>query len=154
MLLVVGLNPSIADESILDPTCRRCVGFARLWGFAGLMMMNAFAFRATDPAAMMLAPDLVWAENLTKIQTEAGVTMSEGGAVLAAWGNGGRHRHRSADVRQALSLATRGAYPSGVACLGLTKSGEPKHPLYLAANTKPVPFIGDGGNLCVQGVPT
>lgn len=31
----IGLNPSIADASIDDPTIRRCSGFARDWGMAG-----------------------------------------------------------------------------------------------------------------------
>lgn len=147
MLMVVGLNPSTADESVDDPTVRRCIGYARRWGFAGLRMLNCFAFRATDPKAMKLAPDLVWPENLSKIQTEANVTLREGGAVLAAWGNDGAHRHRSNDVRQALDLGSRGHAPSGVACLGLTRSGEPRHPLYLASDAKPIAFIGEGGRL-------
>jgi hypothetical protein len=149
MLMVVGLNPSTADETEDDPTVRRCIGYARSWGFAGLMMLNAFAFRATNPREMKAAPDLVWSENLGKIESAARITTTEGGAVLAAWGNDGDHRHRSSDLRWVLSKGTQKSawHPGGVACLGLTKSGQPKHPLYLGADTKPVRFIGDGGPL-------
>lgn len=45
----IGLNPSTADESEDDPTIRRCIRYARDWGYGGIVMLNAFAFRATDP---------------------------------------------------------------------------------------------------------
>lgn len=52
--MFIGLNPSTADESKDDPTIRRCIRFAKDWGYGGLLMMNAFAFRATDPNAYLL----------------------------------------------------------------------------------------------------
>lgn len=145
LLMVVGLNPSTADETQDDPTVRRCIGYAKAWGYAGLMMTNAFAFRATNPKVMLFFPEpiLAWSQNLAIIERESRLVIRESGAVLAAWGNHGSHRIQSRCLRQRLHLCG-----GGVACLGLTKSGEPKHPLYLAANTKPIPFIGDGGRLC------
>jgi hypothetical protein len=151
MLMVIGLNPSTADETQDDPTVRRCIGFAKRWGFGGLMMMNAFAFRATDPSEMKAAPDAFWIENLTKIRTAAKLTIRCDGAVLAAWGNHGSYRERSIAVTHALADATFGqGMATGVACLGRTKIGEPKHPLYLANDTRPIPFIGNGGRLCAE----
>lgn len=40
--MVIGLNPSTADETRDDPTIRRCTGYARLWRFGGLLMTNLF----------------------------------------------------------------------------------------------------------------
>lgn len=51
------LNPSTADENALDPTLRRCLGFARSWGYGSFEIGNVFAFRATDPKAMKAAAD-------------------------------------------------------------------------------------------------
>lgn len=51
-LVVIGLNPSTADEYQDDPTIRRCIGYAKAWGHGGLVMLNLFAFRATQPGDM------------------------------------------------------------------------------------------------------
>ena len=50
--MFIGLNPSTADETRDDPTVRRCVGFAKSWGYGALCMTNIFAWRDTDPAGM------------------------------------------------------------------------------------------------------
>ena len=46
----IGLNPSTADETLDDPTIRRCIGFAKAWGAGGMYMLNLFGWRSTDPA--------------------------------------------------------------------------------------------------------
>ena len=51
-VMFIGLNPSTADATEDDPTLRRCIGFAKSWGFGGLYMLNVFAYRATDPRLM------------------------------------------------------------------------------------------------------
>src|SRR4051812_29172166 len=51
----IGLNPSTADETTDDATIRKCRKYAKRWGFAGMLMLNVFAFRATNPADMKAA---------------------------------------------------------------------------------------------------
>src|SRR4051812_26865304 len=78
------LNPSTADATKDDPTIRRCIGFARQWGCGRLSVLNLFAFRATDPAAMKRADDPVGPENkdwFERILTDAGE-----GRVVCGWG--------------------------------------------------------------------
>lgn len=126
MVGFIGLNPSTADETTDDPTVRRCIGFAKAWGFDGMVMLNAFAFRATDPRVMKLATDPVGIENDAALVLAAKSLFQ----IVCCWGNHGRHLDRSLDV---LDLVRRECNPMH---LGLTRHGEPKHPLYLPANSK------------------
>lgn len=136
-LNVVGLNPSTADEQADDPTIRRCIGFARTWGYGGLVMTNLFAFRATDPYRMLGAPDPIGPENDMHLQQQA----RGAGLVLAAWGVYGKCHGRALQVlRFALN-----AVP--LRCLGETKEGHPKHPLYIKGDTLPIAYAP----LAVQG---
>jgi hypothetical protein len=154
MLMVIGLNPSTADERDNDPTIRRCIGYAKAWGFAGLEMLNIFSYRATDPKALRewcsgLSKDESFSEtvhNLGAIANTSWEVTAQNGAILAAWGQWGHLSGRGRSVKN--YLAYRAGWGQGSACLGLTKSGEPRHPLYLRADAAPIPFVGDGGRLC------
>lgn len=124
--LFIGLNPSTADATEDDPTIRRCVRFADDWGYGTLMMGNLFAFRATDPKQMISAINPVGPLNdrwLKEIAKGCGI-------VVAAWGNNGSLNARDHEVRRMM--------PVQMHHLGLTKNGQPRHPLYLKADTKPV----------------
>ena len=128
-LLFVMLNPSTADHQRDDPTLRRCMGFARRWGFGGVEVVNLFAWRATRPRALREAPDPVGPRN-DQVIAEAAACCA---AVIAAWGAHGALRDRAAVVRAAL----RAASPR---CLGLTAAGQPRHPLYVPADAQPMPL--------------
>lgn len=121
-VMFVGLNPSTADEVEDDPTIRRCIGFAKSWGFGGLLMMNAYAFRATDPKVMKAATDPIGPDNDEALSYRA----TQVGLIVACWG---AHCERRRE-RQVLDVLGK-----PVKCLGKTKAGHPKHPLYLAKDT-------------------
>ncbi|OHE90058.1 MAG: hypothetical protein A2213_00065, partial [Lysobacterales bacterium RIFOXYA1_FULL_68_6] len=121
-VVFVGLNPSTADAERDDPTLRRCVSFARAWGYGGVVMVNLFAFRATDPKDMKRARDPVGVFNDGYISEQA----QAAGCVVAVWGAGGRHLNRDLAVMRLLRAC--GVKPL---CLGTTNDGSPRHPLYL-----------------------
>lgn len=123
--MFVGLNPSTADETQDDPTIRRCIGFAKAWGYGALVMTNLFAFRATDPDEMKRAPLPVGPDNDSFLRRWA----RDAGVVVAAWGVHGTHRGRDREVRDMLPT---------MRVLGLTKDGHPKHPLYLPKDLTPI----------------
>ena len=132
-LMFIMLNPSTADEQEDDPTIRRCVGFAKAWGFGGISVCNLFAFRATDPAELRDAADPVGPENdriLLEVATSGAV-----GLVLAAWGNYGGLNYRSGAVREMLR-----ANGVKLMALSITKAKEPGHPLYIKADTCPLNY--------------
>jgi hypothetical protein len=127
----IGLNPSTADEVKDDPTIRRCIGFAKAWGYGALCMTNIFAFRATDPEVMKLESDPVGMGNDTYILNCA----KQAGIVVAAWGTHGSHNDREDWVKKMF-------FDCGIKLhhLGLNSDGSPKHPLYLRKDLKPTPF--------------
>jgi len=125
--MVIGLNPSTADETEDDPTIRRCMAFARSWGYSGLCMANLFAYRATDPREMTTTSMPVGEENDTYLVDLA----KKADVVVAAWGANGGHMGRDAVVR---------ALIPNLHYLRLTKSGYPGHPLYLPGDLKPHPW--------------
>jgi len=122
--MFIGLNPSTADEMDDDPTVRRCVAFARAWGYGALCMTNLFAYRATDPADMKKAVSPVGWRNDYCLRDRA----SGAGVVVAAWGVHGTHKGRDQSVRL---IMPRLHY------LRLTKDGHPAHPLYLPKTLRP-----------------
>lgn len=120
-VMFVGLNPSTADAKINDPTVRRCIGFARRWGFGKLVLTNLFAFRSTDPSLLKDIDDPIGPDNdhwIAESSRTADLT-------VVAWGIHGRLRDRDQEVLSQLKEPH---------CLGTTKSGAPRHPLYLSAN--------------------
>lgn len=132
MLNVIGLNPSTADETVDDPTIRRCIGFARSWGYGGLVMTNLCAFRSTDPQGLIAAEAPCGPMNDAWIRQEA----TASGLVLAAWGAHPVAIHQGRRVR--------GDVLSDVIlhCLGTTKFGAPRHPLYMPKIATPYVFEG------------
>jgi hypothetical protein len=123
--MFIGLNPSTADATKDDATIRRCIGFAKKWGYGGIQVGNLFAYRSTNPSKLKSVSNPVGPDNdrwLKKLYASSGIA-------IAAWGNSG-------------SLFSRANYVCSLIpdlyCLGLTKNKHPRHPLYLKKNVKPV----------------
>ncbi len=131
----IGLNPSTADESTDDPTIRRCIRFAKDWGYGGLIMLNLFAVRSTDPFEIYRNPSPIGPDNDAYISN---VLSNQCAGLVCAWGNHGTHFSRGDHVRELISKLATKPTPTH---LGLTKSGQPKHPLYLRADIKPRSFV-------------
>ncbi len=134
----IGLNPSTADEHGPDPTVRRCINYAKRWGYGRLVMLNLFGFRATDRNAMKRDPAPIAhaagpRANDQHLRRTVKRTHQLGGIVVAAWGSDGGHLNRATVVRTLLA-------PFSLHYLALTKAGEPGHPLYLKGDLSPIPW--------------
>lgn len=121
------LNPSVADASTDDATIRRCIGFSKLWNCGGLIVVNLFALRSTDPKELYRADDPVGRDNDQCILEAAGRCQVR----VAAWGAHGALHDRGKRVRAWLQAVD----PRPLQHLGLTKEGQPRHPLRLAKTT-------------------
>lgn len=125
----VMLNPSTADASLDDPTIRRCMSFARREAYGGIVVMNLFALRATDPAALKGAADPLGPDNDGHLAALFEYAQARQLPIVAAWGVHGVLNGRAAAVKAVASIAG-----ARLVCFGHTKSGHPKHPLYIAGD--------------------
>ena len=115
------LNPSTADERLDDPTIRRCMSFAKTFGYDGIIVMNLYALRATDPKELWKHHDPVGPDNdqwLSHMSTHSP-------EIVCAWGANARAER----VQQVADLLEAGG--AALKCLGTTKHGAPRHPLYI-----------------------
>ena len=122
------LNPSTADTLQDDPTIRRCISFTKREGYGGCMILNLFAFRATNPKMLLETNDPVGPDNnftLSRLLSEY-----SDARVVCAWGTKGGMNNRNRQILRLLKHVD--IRPE---CLGKTKDGHPKHPLYVAATT-------------------
>lgn len=135
--LFIMLNPSTADASQDGPTIRRCMGYARSWGFGTLKVVNLFAYRSTSPEQLRLADDPVGPDNMDTIVGAADIACraysDAPGIVVCAWGNHGSFMEQGETV---LGWLERESIPAHH--LKMTGVGQPSHPLYLKKNLEPV----------------
>jgi hypothetical protein len=127
MVMIIGLNPSTADEKEDDPTIRKCINYAKSWDYGGIYMLNLFAFRATQPSEMFKASEPIGEKNDTYIKTYS----KKVNKVICAWGNDGKYQNRSNLIKNSVD---------NLYYLKLNQTGEPAHPLYLKAKLTPKKF--------------
>ena len=136
-VVVVGVNPSTANEEDPDPTINKVAGFTSRWGFGSFQMLNLYTLVATDPS------------DLRKAIREKGERFAIGdvgdhvlvkafskhAAVWFAWGVNA-FPSRAAAV-SALALAcNRTPF-----CIGRNGDGSPLHPLMAAYKRTRIPYV-------------
>ena len=122
----VMLNPSTADALVDDPTIRRCVGFARRENAGGIIVCNLYAFRATSPADLWKARDPYGPQQDDELRTLSEYARLTGMPIVCGWGI-----HGGSWNKPIMMLQT---HSPRLACLGRTKDGKPRHPLYVRAD--------------------
>jgi hypothetical protein len=124
----IGLNPSTADEKVDDPTIRRCINYAISWGYGSIVMVNLFAYRATNPDELGVAHKPVGPANMKYIINAT----NKCELTVCCWGTLGNLHGQD---RHVLPILKKPHY------LKLTKGGFPSHPLYLKSNLTPKLFL-------------
>jgi hypothetical protein len=134
--LFICLNPSTADENQLDPTLTRIKSFSDRLGANEFLMLNIFAYRATDPKDMMAVEDPIGPENDAHIQSaiNEAYALNQGHLdIVGGWGNHGLHLDRQKNFLKILN-PFRELPNLQIRCLGKNANATPKHPLYIAAD--------------------
>lgn len=133
------MNPSTADASVDDATIRKCMGFARRWGYDGIEVVNLFALRSRDPKALLTADDPLGPDNWYWTAEVLGSNRE----VICSWGCEDTLKKDSKLMKHAdlVIWSIRQCFPDiKVMCLGKTKGGTPRHPLMLAYSTERQPL--------------
>ncbi len=143
-VLFLGLNPSRADGRQDDPTLRRLIALADHWGHGQLLVLNLFSRVGRDPAQLRhwsqpvgddneawLAAALAWLQSQPKPEDGPPPRLWLG------WGRQGGLHDRDRRIRTLLQC-----WKGEVVCVGVTRDGHPRHPLYTRAHHPPLPFPG------------
>ena len=134
LITFIMLNPSTADAEMDDPTIRRCIAFARREGAYGVEVMNLYALRATDPSELVGHPDPVGVGN-DALLVDAACQHTTFRTVVA-WG---ANKMVTPDRVRVLTDAAETAGTT-LWCLGTTKAGQPRHPLYVKGDQPLIPW--------------
>lgn len=132
-----GINPSTADVHVDDATIRKMRGFTIVNGGHAFIVGNVFPYRATDVKELGL-----WYED-SGIREENDKhliqIMDESDILIPCWGNSKKvPKDMREKFRHVMFLMACTGKP--IMHLGLTKSGDPKHPLMLGYDTPIVPW--------------
>jgi hypothetical protein len=93
-----------------------------------VVMLNLFAFRATDPRDLKRATDPIGPDNDEHLLKE----VRNVDRVIACWGGQGRFLERDRQVSDLLNVSFE--------CLLRNRTGAPHHPLYLKSRIRSKPF--------------
>ncbi len=124
----VMLNPSRADAERDDPTIRACMQFAQRWGYGGLTVVNLFGYRTPEPKVLTTVDDPIGADCDRTLLAAA----STADRIILAWGNWGTLLGRDRAVLDLLQ-----PYADRLYCLGVNRTAQPRHPLYIKRTTVP-----------------
>ena len=125
LLLFIMNNPSKADEDIDDPTIRKIINYAKLWGYGGILVGNLYAYRSSCPKVLKNINDPIGPDNIKNIKIL--ITLAD--KVIYAWGF---------NQKEPKWLCELVDIPY---CIDISKKGNPKHPLYLKNDLQPKLFL-------------
>lgn len=141
LMLWIMLNPSTADASVDDPTIRRCINFAKREDAAGIAVVNLFALRATDPDDLLKADHPIGPDNIATINDW--LRRDDVALAVAAWGAWWTNMPFDRRIPRLSIESLARKTGRDLVCLGRTKFGAPRHPLYVSRHE---PFGAyDGG---------
>ena len=138
-VLFIMLNPSTADAQKDDATIRRCVGFARDWGYERMEVVNLFAARTRYPADLFGLAYPIGPDNEMHVSN----AISEAGLIVCAWGNHGKHMGQDQVMLQWVAN-NRVSSRHEPHVLRFNANKVPAHPLYVPKATRPVRWFPIG----------
>jgi hypothetical protein len=128
-LIVVGINPSTADDKNPDRTINRVKGFAEGNGYDSFIMLNLYPQRTPFPSDLHSTMELsIHNQNLKTISDI--LAKNSNATILAAWSEKIVVREYLKECLKAIFETTKKFNVNWIILGDLTKSGHPRHPLY------------------------
>ena len=137
-VVFIGLNPSIANSSENDKTLARIINFCSQWDYKNIYIINLFALISKSSIQLSKSNDPIGVNNdLITLKTLEFWREDSNCDLWLGWGDKGEFRERD---RKVLKLIKKFSYVKSkknnssktVLCLGLSKKGNPRHPLYMS----------------------
>ena len=135
LIVYIGLNPSKADAKIDDATTLTWKRFTHQNGACGYLVVNPFALIATNYRDLLQADDPVG--SMCDFYIHRALTVAT--YIVPCWGSRDR-LPKSLHPRLDEVLNKIKQYDKPIYCFGVTKSGDPRHPLYLKKDTPFLPW--------------
>ena len=124
--LFIMLNSSVAGAELDDPTIRSVMRLCRAWNFGSFEVGNQYGWITPYPDDLAKADDPIGPRN--DVILDAAIRRCD--MTVCAWG-----ANPMASRRKGAMVHLIGQHRPAAYCLGLTKHGAPKHPLYIKTGT-------------------
>lgn len=136
-VMFVLLNPTSLDYETDDQTVRKCIGFAKGWGYGSIEIFHLFSYITKDPEVLKNIIDekgeeaAIGAENDEWIK----VAVEKADLIVLGWGNNASYfKSRREKVLKLLK-------GKKVKCLGTTAKKQPCHPIAQSYGTSCIDYI-------------
>ena len=136
-VVFIGLNPSIANSSENDKTLQRIINFCSQWDYKNIYIINLFALISKSSLQLSKSNDPIGGNNdLITLKTLQFWRENSDCDLWLGWGDKGQFRDRDRDVLALIRKFSNvkpkeNNFSKSVLCLGLSKKGNPRHPLFM-----------------------
>ncbi len=140
-IIFIGLNPSTANAENNDSTLRRLINFSNSWGYGSLVVINLFARVSISPKFLKSSSNPIGHHNNFELKSKIiGWSQDEFSDLWLGWGAHGSFMKRDREILKEVrkfSLKKIENFPKAKMplAIGLTKSGSPRHPLYMHSSS-------------------
>ncbi len=145
-IVFIGLNPSKANSFHNDRTLIRIINFCSRWNYKNIYIINLFGLISKSPTQLSKSKDPIGGNNnLITLITLQFWQKNINCDLWLGWGDNGQLNGRDREVIQIIkNLSTfklnENNCSKRILSLGLTKNGNPRHPLYIPNKSFLSPF--------------
>ena len=136
-VVFIGLNPSKANSTNNDRTLIRIINFCSRWNYKNIYVINLFGLISKSTSQLSKKKDPVGINNdLITLKALEFWRKNVNCDLWLGWGDKGNLNSRDLEVLKLIRnlsnwKSNENKYSKRILSLGITKKGNPRHPLYL-----------------------